>query len=249
MSMNCLVRQIKTNKDPYSKITLRGCFGRRVFPLSLQNVTGVTTADLARQVECVTGVVPSKQKLVFKGIVLDPPDCGPWAARLDTLTLLPGDMVHLVAPVDQLVADHKDTVTLEQGKVKVTQLDKQLSLLLARADGLLRGTIAFRGDPVMTLTKLRQDFESIQCVYREQTQILNGLTFDHRNCISQANRRHLVDHIERQMDKCTDLREGIFQRLALSHCMARQNRLYPTEARDVPAMGRVTRLPAIGRRC
>jgi len=240
MDTDCLIRHKKPWKDSCSKLKLRGVFGRRVFTINLKNESGVTTADLAKDIECQTGVPPMKQTLTFKGIALSPPDVGEWAPRLDQLHLRDGDKVLIIAALDQIYPDNKSVEELERVKPRVIKLDKEVTGLMTRSDMMLRGCQGMgRGSAVVQMTRLRQAFEHLKTRLRDQTEVLNSLKFDHRNYICQARRRELVDHLQRQIDKCADMAEGIFQRLAISHCYSNVGRIYPTER--LPPIGRAPR--------
>jgi len=196
----------------------------------------VTTRDLALDIERQTGVPPVKQRLTFKGIALAPPDVGEWAPRLDKLNLRNGDKVLVLASLADVFPDNLSVNELEKTKPRVTKLDKEVTALMYRSDMMLRGCAVYgRGPVVSQMTRLRADFEHMKTDIRSQIEVLNSLSFDYRNYVCQAKRREIVDHLQRQADKCAGMAEAIFHRLAISHCYAGVGPTYPAE-----------RLPPIG---
>ncbi|BFZ20500.1 hypothetical protein BsWGS_23539 [Bradybaena similaris] len=236
--MNCL-EELPQPETCLTQFTLNGIFGQQEFPLDIPNPASATVADLAQVVYTKTGIVPHRQRLVFKGIIFDPPDTDIWAPLLEDLNFRSGDKVEISRSARPL--GEQDAVEeLERINDVVHKFSSDVDDLVSKRDRVQQGYME-GGNQVMALTFLRRDFEYVKEQLQENIQVLNSLNFDHRNAVAEAKRRELVDLCQRQVDNCSDMSAYIFNKLAQAHYLSNVGKIYTHDFRTSPSRNKWTK--------
>lgn len=212
--------------------------GRRRFDVLLKladNEIGsrISLRHLAETVYCQTGILPRDQKYYFKGITWENPEMGPWSPSLRSLGVRNGDKIQLVS-FHHAYPDWRQIATLESLDKDIQGLRNQLSRVFYQVQAVQKGYMG-GGSQVKALTFLRQEFEHVKEKLMENIQVLNAPNFDHRNALGQAKRRELVDFCQRQIDKCSDMSDYIFHKLAQAQYLSNVGKIYTQDFSLLPS--------------
>ncbi|CAL1540449.1 unnamed protein product [Lymnaea stagnalis] len=234
------IRPRKTVDDE-PPLNLRIMHGRRHFNIVLKiadNEHGdrITMRHLAEMITCETGIRPRDQQFYFKNLTWRNPDMGPWSPALRDMGFKNGDKIQLVT-FHQPYPDWEEMNTLESLEKEVNKADGNLRRLFYNLQGVHEGFVQ-GNNQLMALTCLKRSFEDLKEKLMEKLKALNSINFDHRNVLGQAKRRELVDHAQRQIDKCTDVSTTIFHKLAQAHYASNVGRVFPRDQRLFPSQNK-----------
>ncbi|KAH9500263.1 hypothetical protein Btru_073574 [Bulinus truncatus] len=215
--------------------------GSRQFPVCLrlgenENGDRISMRHLAEAITCETGLRPCDQKYYYKNLSWENPDMGPWSPALRDMGLKNGDKVHLVN-FQHSYPDWKEISTLDDIEKENSACTKELHMLFYKLHGINESFVDGCNQTV-AFNLLKENFDKLKSKFLEQIQVLNSIVFDHRNAVGQARRRKLLDHIQRQIDQCTEISSTIFHKFAQANYLANVGRIYPRDLGTRPAFNK-----------